>query len=80
MNQILKAAFDSAARHTGDRGAALVTGATGFLGGQILTRLLAAGRTVTVVSRTPQPALAARGIRIVTGSLTDSATCAEAVV
>jgi len=57
----------------------LVTGATGFLGGHILTRLLAAGRTVTVVSRTPQPALAARGLRVVVGSLADPATCAEAV-
>ena len=57
----------------------MVTGATGFLGGHILTRLLAAGRTVTVVSRTPQPALAARGLRIVVGSLADPATCAEAV-
>ena len=57
----------------------MVTGATGFLGGHILTRLLAAGRTVTVVSRTPQPALAARGLRVVVGSLADPATCAEAV-
>jgi nucleoside-diphosphate-sugar epimerase len=57
----------------------LVTGATGFLGGHILTRLLAAGRTVTVVSRTHQPALSARGLRVVIGSLADPATCAEAV-
>ncbi len=57
----------------------MVTGATGFLGGHILTRLLAAGRTVTVVSRTHQPALAARGLRVVVGSLADPATCAEAV-
>jgi nucleoside-diphosphate-sugar epimerase len=57
----------------------LVTGGTGFLGGRILARLQAAGRSITVVSRTAQPALAARGVRVVTGSLTDPAVCAEAV-
>lgn len=79
MNQIPSVVFDPAIGHPATQGPVLVTGATGFLGGHILTRLLAAGRTVTVVSRTPQPALATRGIRIVTGSLTDPATCAEAV-
>lgn len=57
----------------------MVTGATGFLGGRIRERLLAARRSLTIVSRTPQPALAARGIRVVVGSLADPAVCAEAV-
>lgn len=59
-------------------GPVLVTGGTGFLGGRILSRLQATGRAITVVSRTAQPALAARGVRVVTGSLTDPAVCAEA--
>jgi nucleoside-diphosphate-sugar epimerase len=57
----------------------LLTGATGFLGGRIRERLLATGRPLVIVSRTPQPALAARGIRVVVGSLSDPAVCAEAV-
>ncbi|MEY4489449.1 MAG: hypothetical protein RIQ79_1957, partial [Verrucomicrobiota bacterium] len=70
------ASIDGAARV---HDSVLVTGATGFLGGRIRERLLAAGRPLTLVSRTPQPALAARGIRVVVGSLTDPAVCVEAV-
>jgi 2-alkyl-3-oxoalkanoate reductase len=65
--------------HPAPCGPALVTGATGFLGGRIRERLLAAGRPLIIVSRAPQPALAARGIRVVVGSLTDPAVCAEVV-
>ncbi len=57
----------------------LVTGGTGFLGSHLVDQLLAAGRSVTVVSRQPRPELAARGIRVVTGSLHDSTVSAEAV-
>lgn len=57
----------------------LVTGGTGFLGSHLVDRLLAAGRTVTVVSRQPRPELEARGIRVVVGALHDPAVCAEAV-
>lgn len=59
-------------------GAVLVTGGTGFLGGRLLERLLAAGREVTVVSRSARPELAARGARVVVGELHDEAVCAEA--
>lgn len=60
-------------------GGVLVTGATGFLGSHLLARLRAAGRDVTVVSRSPRPALAAAGVRVVVGPLHDGAVCAEAV-
>jgi len=86
MNQIPSAATDPAIGHSslnighfGPQGPALLTGATGFLGARIRERLISAGRSLTIVSRTPQPALAARGIRVVTGSLADPAICAEAV-
>ncbi len=60
-------------------GPALVTGATGFLGSHLLARLRAAGRPLTIVSRSPRPELAAQGIRVVVGDLHQPATCTEAV-
>lgn len=57
----------------------LVTGATGFLGSHLLARLRAAGRPVTIVSRSPRPELAAQNIRVVVGALHDPAVCADAV-
>ncbi len=57
----------------------LVTGATGFLGSHLLARLRARERAVTIVSRSPRPALAAQGLRVVVGELHDPAVCAEAV-
>lgn len=57
----------------------LVTGATGFLGSYLLGRLSAEGRVVTIISRSPRPELAARGLRVVVGELGDPAVCAEAV-
>jgi len=51
----------------------LVTGGTGFLGRRIVERLLAAGRSVTVLGRTPAPDLEARGVRFVRASLDDAA-------
>ncbi len=61
-----------------DAGRALVTGATGFLGSHLLARLRAAGRPVTIVSRSPRPELAATGVRVVVGALHDPAVCVEA--
>ena len=50
----------------------LVTGGTGFLGRGIVERLLADGRAVTVLARTPSPDLEKRGVRFVRASLDDA--------
>jgi len=50
----------------------LVTGGTGFLGRRLVERLLAAGRSVTVLGRTPAPELEARGVRFICASLDDA--------
>ena len=51
----------------------LVTGASGFVGGKIVERLLAEGRRVRAYSRRPLPQLEARGVEISLGELTDAA-------
>ncbi|MFI5358394.1 MAG: NAD-dependent epimerase/dehydratase family protein [Opitutales bacterium] len=50
----------------------LVTGGTGFLGRRLVTRLLAEGRSVTVLGRTPAPELEAQGVRFIRASLDDT--------
>ena len=47
----------------------LVTGGTGFLGRRVVERLLAEGRSVTVLARHSAPDLASRGVRFVRASL-----------
>ena len=51
----------------------LITGGTGFLGRRLVERLLAEGRTVTILGRTRAPELEARGVRFIRASLNDDA-------
>ncbi|MDD2762884.1 MAG: NAD-dependent epimerase/dehydratase family protein [Opitutaceae bacterium] len=53
-------------------GPVLVTGGTGFLGRHLVERLLALGRTVTVLARRPAPDLEKQGARFVTADLADA--------
>ena len=52
---------------------ALVTGGTGFLGRRLAERLLAQGRSVAVLARTPSPELEARGVRFIRAALDNEA-------
>lgn len=57
--------------------AAFITGASGFIGGKIAERLLAAGREVRVLARRPLPELEKLGARVVRGDLDDPVTLAR---
>jgi 2-alkyl-3-oxoalkanoate reductase len=50
-----------------------ITGASGFIGGKLAERLLAAGRRVRVLARRPLPELERHGAEIVRGDLHDAA-------
>jgi nucleoside-diphosphate-sugar epimerase len=58
----------------------LVTGGTGFLGGHLVERLLAAGQLVRVLARNPTKAdrLAALGADVAVGDVTDAGSLAAA--
>lgn len=56
----------------------LVTGGTGFLGRRLVARLLAEGRSVAVLGRTPAPELEAQGVRFIRASLDDAAAVSAA--
>jgi nucleoside-diphosphate-sugar epimerase len=53
-------------------GPALVTGGSGFLGRRIVDRLLAQGRSVTILGRTPAADLEGRGVRFIRAALEDA--------
>lgn len=57
--------------------AVFITGASGFIGGKIAERLLAAGREVRVLARRPLPDLEQLGARVVRGDLDDTAALAR---
>ncbi|MFI5336350.1 MAG: NAD-dependent epimerase/dehydratase family protein [Opitutales bacterium] len=56
-----------------DNTTAFITGAGGFIGGQIAGRLLAAGRPVRVLARRPLPHLEQQGAEVIAGDLHDVA-------
>ncbi|MBI2496911.1 MAG: NAD-dependent epimerase/dehydratase family protein [Opitutae bacterium] len=56
-----------------DNSSVFITGASGFIGGRIAERLLAAGRRVRVLARRPLPALEKLGAVIIPGDLENTA-------
>jgi nucleoside-diphosphate-sugar epimerase len=56
----------------------LVTGASGFVGGALVRRLLAEGRRVRALARSPLAELAAAGAQTVRGDVADAAAMAAA--
>lgn len=69
---VIRHSCDERAASSSGGGSALVTGGTGFLGRHIVEKLLAAGRPVSVLARTPAPDLEARGVRFIRASLDDA--------
>ena len=56
----------------------LVTGGGGFVGGYVIDRLQARGYQVRSFGRSAQPALAARGVEVICGDLSDAAAIGAA--
>jgi dihydroflavonol-4-reductase len=62
------------------KGKLLVTGATGFLGTELVERLLATDASrLRVLARGSVPDLKARGVEVVEGSILDESACASAL-
>lgn len=57
----------------------LVTGATGYVGGRLVTRLRAEGRAVRAIARDPARFGAVDGVQVVPGDLLDPASLAPAL-
>ena len=56
----------------------LVTGATGYVGGYVVDALLARGHRVRALARSTHPALAARGVDVVHGDVTQPVSFGDA--
>jgi uncharacterized protein YbjT (DUF2867 family) len=70
----------SSSSPSGDRRKTVVlTGATGYVGGQLLPRLLAAGHTVRCIVRTPEHAGLPDGAEVVQGDVLEGTGLAEAL-
>jgi nucleoside-diphosphate-sugar epimerase len=57
----------------------LVTGGGGFVGGYVVDLLLERGYSVRTLGRSPQPALAAKGVQVCCGDLADAQVVNDAV-
>lgn len=66
---------------SGERPLILVTGATGYLGGRLVPRLLAAGHRVRCLARNPERLAGRRwpGVEVVRGDVSDPASLAPAL-
>lgn len=78
MTVTAPATHASSSRTAPATGPVLVTGGTGFLGRHLVERLLADGRPVTVLARSPSPELEKRGVRFIRAALDDADAVADA--
>lgn len=81
MTSVNRPAPPSAGIHRAQATVVLVTGATGFLGGSLVSRLLADGARVRMLTRSPARAKpwADQGAQVIAGDVTDQAAVRTAV-